>query len=156
MHQLTPLLLTSAVLAVLCAGCGDEQDATDGQQAPHNHAHRHGPAHGELAQVAEGLWLEFHIIHDERTLLAWVYTGPHAGDLTPAKTAQPPVFSFSANGSTVKVEGTAAPQFDNPQTGVPHRFTHDALASDVADGTVTLVMTPGAAAQSVVLPEHHH
>mgnify|MGYP001185420384 CR=1 FL=1 len=72
------LLLTQiAILSLMIAGC----DADPKQGGAHEHpAHLHGPNHGDLAQLTDGVWLEVAIFHDQATMVLWTHAGPHAGE----------------------------------------------------------------------------
>ena len=142
------LLLTQiAILSLMIAGC----DADPEQGGAHEHpAHLHGPNHGDLAQLTDGVWLEVAIFHDQATMVLWTHAGPHAGDLKPSKMPHQPTLSFSFEGSDALIEGVPFSEAgDNA-----FKFVHGALGWDIPGAKLSMQIDT--TTHTVDVPAHHH
>lgn len=141
------LLTAIAALSILVAGCGDEAAPEDDHQ--HNSSLK-GPNKGDLVKVTDDVWFEVVIIHDEKAMIVWTHTGPHAGNLQPTKAQYQPVLLFTYEDGEARVEGAPYP------TGGENAFkiVHPGLQWDIPDGELSTQI--GDQVKTVPLPEHHH
>ena len=142
------LLAPLAAFSLLLVGCDNH---TAPPEDTHQHsAHLHGPNGGVLAKLTDGVWVEFHVVHDDKTLLGWTYTGAHEGELKASEMSQQPVLSFNFGGSEVNIEGKNYPDGgDNVFT-----FVHAALAEDIPGAKFSMQI--GTQTVTVPVPAHHH